>query len=58
MRLECRGKKSILVRTGYGAETEREAPEQLSRAAVVADLNAAAELILNNFFSGKRTAEG
>jgi phosphoglycolate phosphatase-like HAD superfamily hydrolase len=40
-------KKSILVRTGYGAETEKESPEKISSAAVVDDLNGAAEWILN-----------
>jgi len=40
-------KKSILVRTGYGAETEKESPEKISRAAVVDDLSRAAEWILN-----------
>jgi hypothetical protein len=32
MRLECGVKKSILVRTGYGAELERTEPGQLTRA--------------------------
>ena len=40
-------KKSILVRTGYGAELERESPENISRAVVVDDLSGAAEWILN-----------
>ena len=44
--------KSILVRTGYGAELERKAPEQISRALVVDDLDQAAEWILGAFFSG------
>jgi D-glycero-D-manno-heptose 1,7-bisphosphate phosphatase len=39
-------KNSILVRTGYGAEVERESPEELKRAAVVDDLNGAADWIL------------
>ena len=39
-------KKSILVRTGYGAEVERESPEELKRAVVVDDLNGAADWIL------------
>lgn len=39
-------KGSILVRTGYGAELEREAPEGIGRAIVVNDLAAAAEWIL------------
>jgi D-glycero-D-manno-heptose 1,7-bisphosphate phosphatase len=40
-------KKSILVRTGYGAELERKEPDKLKRAVVVDDLNGAAEWILN-----------
>jgi D-glycero-D-manno-heptose 1,7-bisphosphate phosphatase len=40
-------KKSILVRTGYGAEVEKKAPEALARAAIVDDLNGAADWILN-----------
>jgi D-glycero-D-manno-heptose 1,7-bisphosphate phosphatase len=43
-------KKSILVRTGYGAELERESPEQISRAVVVDDVAGAAEWILQNEF--------
>ena len=39
-------KKSILVRTGYGATVEKESPEKTSRAAVVEDLASAAEWIL------------
>jgi len=39
-------KKCILVRTGYGAEVERESPEELKRAVVVDDLNGAADWIL------------
>jgi D-glycero-D-manno-heptose 1,7-bisphosphate phosphatase len=39
-------KKSILVRTGYGAGVERDSPEQISRAVVVDDLNSAADWIL------------
>jgi len=38
-------KKSILVRTGYGAETERSAADEFHRAAVVDDLGAAADII-------------
>jgi len=37
---------SILVRTGYGSETERKHASQLLRAVVVADLSAAADWIL------------
>jgi D-glycero-D-manno-heptose 1,7-bisphosphate phosphatase len=40
-------KKCILVRTGYGAELERESPEKISRAVMVDDLSSAAEWILN-----------
>ncbi len=39
-------KKSILVRTGYGAELERESPDKISRAVVVNDLQGAADWIL------------
>jgi D-glycero-D-manno-heptose 1,7-bisphosphate phosphatase len=39
-------KKSILVRTGYGAELERESPEQISQAVIVDDLDKAAVWIL------------
>jgi len=41
-------KKSILVRTGYGAELERAAPGKLDSAIVVDDLPAAADWILNH----------
>ena len=40
-------KKSILVRTGYGAELERQAADQLGQALIVDDLVMAAEWILN-----------
>jgi D,D-heptose 1,7-bisphosphate phosphatase len=39
-------KKGILVRTGYGAETERGEPEKISRAVVVNGLTEAADWIL------------
>jgi D-glycero-D-manno-heptose 1,7-bisphosphate phosphatase len=39
--------KSILVRTGYGAELERSETDKLKRAVVVDDLNQAADWILN-----------
>ncbi|HHY86592.1 MAG TPA: HAD family hydrolase [Verrucomicrobia bacterium] len=39
-------RQSILVRTGYGAELERTAPEKLQRAMIVDDLSAAADWIL------------
>ncbi|MDB6023096.1 MAG: D-glycero-D-mannoheptose,7-bisphosphate phosphatase [Pedosphaera sp.] len=41
-------KKSLLVRTGYGAELERKSPEKLKAAVVVDDLIAAIEWILPN----------
>lgn len=54
--LECGAnagvKKSILVRTGYGAEMEKESPQQIAGAVVVDDLDKAAEWILGTFFSG------
>jgi D-glycero-D-manno-heptose 1,7-bisphosphate phosphatase len=40
-------KKSILVRTGYGAELERLEPEKIFNAVVADDLRGAAEWILN-----------
>lgn len=39
-------KRSLLVRTGYGAALEKQKPDKLSRAVVVDDLAAAAEWIL------------
>jgi D-glycero-D-manno-heptose 1,7-bisphosphate phosphatase len=39
-------RRSILVRTGYGASLEREQPDALGAALVVADVSAAAEAIL------------
>jgi len=39
--------KSILVRTGYGAEVEKESPGKIASAIVVDDLPGAAEWILN-----------
>jgi D-glycero-D-manno-heptose 1,7-bisphosphate phosphatase len=44
--------KSILVRTGYGAELERSSRGKLTTAVVVDDLAAAAEWILNSGNSG------
>ena len=41
-------KKSILVRTGYGAEFERDEPQALAEAAIVDDLPAAVDWILND----------
>jgi phosphoglycolate phosphatase-like HAD superfamily hydrolase len=43
-------KKSILVRTGYGAELERGLPDQLKNAVVVDNLNGATDWILENEF--------
>jgi D-glycero-D-manno-heptose 1,7-bisphosphate phosphatase len=40
-------KKSILVRTGYGAELERTEADRITRAVIVDDLNGAADWILN-----------
>jgi D-glycero-D-manno-heptose 1,7-bisphosphate phosphatase len=40
-------KKSILVRTGYGTETERAAANKFASAVIVDDLNKAADWILN-----------
>jgi D-glycero-D-manno-heptose 1,7-bisphosphate phosphatase len=51
-------KQSILVRTGYGAETVREAPEQMARAIVMDDLDQAANWILSDFFSGLKGGGG
>ena len=39
-------KKSLLVRTGYGAEWERDAPEKVAKAVVADNLAAAAKWIL------------
>jgi D-glycero-D-manno-heptose 1,7-bisphosphate phosphatase len=41
-------KKSILVRTGYGAETERAAAGKFASAVIVDDLNSAAKWILGS----------
>ena len=50
--LECgwnaKVRQSILVRTGYGAKSERSNPEFAQRAVVVNDIRAAAEWILKN----------
>jgi D-glycero-D-manno-heptose 1,7-bisphosphate phosphatase len=40
-------RKSLLVRTGYGAELERQRPADLKEALVVDDLTGAADWILN-----------
>jgi D-glycero-D-manno-heptose 1,7-bisphosphate phosphatase len=41
-------KKSLLVRTGYGAELERKSPAKLASAVVVDDLSAATKWILHS----------
>ncbi len=41
-------RRSLLVRTGYGAELEKSSPERLKTAVVVDDLSAAADWILQN----------
>lgn len=41
-------KQSILVRTGYGAEVEKNSPEKLGNAAVAADIPATADFILSH----------
>ncbi len=41
-------KKCVLVRTGYGAQVEKESPAALERAVVVDDLPAAADWILTD----------
>jgi len=43
-------KKSILVRTGYGAELEQKSPQHLKNAVVVDNLNSAADWILESEF--------
>jgi D,D-heptose 1,7-bisphosphate phosphatase len=48
----ARVEKSILVRTGYGAELERSSIGKLSSAIVVDDLSAAADWILRNSGTG------
>lgn len=44
-------KKSILVRTGYGANLEREFPEKVQRAIIVDGLSGAADSILKDVSS-------
>ena len=51
-------KKSILVRTGYGAEVERASGQRLANAIVVDDLDQAATLILGDFFLGMKAGAG
>jgi D-glycero-D-manno-heptose 1,7-bisphosphate phosphatase len=41
-------KQCLLVRTGYGAQVERESPDRLARARVVNNLSAAADQILGS----------
>lgn len=43
--------KSLLVRTGYGAELERQSPDKLAKAMVVDDLRAAACWVLQSVAS-------
>jgi D-glycero-D-manno-heptose 1,7-bisphosphate phosphatase len=50
-------KRCILVRTGYGAELERNSPGKLRSAVVVEDLAAAAGWILNPGGTGERAAD-
>jgi D-glycero-D-manno-heptose 1,7-bisphosphate phosphatase len=45
---ECGVRKCLLVRTGYGAELERTSPNKLKAAAVVDDLHAASQWILDS----------
>jgi D-glycero-D-manno-heptose 1,7-bisphosphate phosphatase len=49
-------KQSLLVRTGYGAELERNNPEKVSSAIVVDDMSAAADWILKSDFTPRVTA--
>ncbi|MGD0538555.1 MAG: HAD family hydrolase [Verrucomicrobiota bacterium] len=48
-------KQSLLVRTGYGAETERKEPAKVARAVVVNDLAAAAEWIVSGLVGEVQT---
>jgi D-glycero-D-manno-heptose 1,7-bisphosphate phosphatase len=41
-------KKSILVRTGYGADLERDEPDTVANAAIVDNITAAVDWILEN----------
>ena len=41
-------KKSILVRTGYGADLKRDEPDTVAKAVIVDDIAAAADWILEN----------
>ncbi len=45
-------KKSILVRTGYGTELERQSPDKLREALVASDVVAAARWILSDRLNG------
>ncbi|MDA1278044.1 MAG: HAD family hydrolase [Verrucomicrobia bacterium] len=51
-------KKSILVRTGYGAEVVNKSPDKLKRALVVNNLASAADWILRPSESSQRAAVG
>ncbi len=48
-------RRSLLVRTGYGAQVERDAPEKLGRAVVVDDLASAVAWILNEAPGGSES---
>jgi D-glycero-D-manno-heptose 1,7-bisphosphate phosphatase len=50
-------KRSLLVRTGYGIETERTGAGKLSRAVIVDNLPAAADYILADASPGRMEAE-
>jgi D-glycero-D-manno-heptose 1,7-bisphosphate phosphatase len=50
--------RSLLVRTGYGAEVEKQCPVAVARAVVVEDLAAAAEWILDAAQPGRLQAVG
>jgi D-glycero-D-manno-heptose 1,7-bisphosphate phosphatase len=45
-------RRSVLVRTGYGARTEQESPEGLGNAVVVDDLSSASDWILRDLEAG------
>lgn len=49
-------RRSLLVRTGYGTQVERDAPETIRRAVVVDDLKAAVDWIVRG--AGDRTETG
>jgi D-glycero-D-manno-heptose 1,7-bisphosphate phosphatase len=51
-------KKSILVRTGYGAEVERTSGDRIGSAVIADDLDHAAAMILGDFFLGLKAGRG